>query len=94
MNKVILQYLINDFMQGYHNHADLKYTSFVHKLVQLTKREPSKYKQIKLLHNILGPCTLVTYNLYFDIFHMLYRNDTKIINLLKQINDISVYIYL
>lgn len=94
--KNIILFLIEKYLKG-NCISDAKYITIVNETLSHIKNYTESETQIKALKNFLGPCTKITYELYFDILRKLYNkkvmSDSNLRDLLLSINDDSLFNY-
>lgn len=92
MNKQIINYLSQNFIEG-KRIFDSEYTNIVKITTNNIKLKSEDTEKITTLVTEIGPCTIVTYQLYYDILRAAYPKEVTndmIENLLDSINDIRL----
>jgi|ERR1700679_734204 hypothetical protein len=92
MNKHIISHLSQDFIEG-KRIFDSEYTNIVKLTTNNIKSKSEDVEKLTTLIIELGPCTIITYSLYFDILRAAYPKEVTndmIEQLLESINDIRL----
>jgi hypothetical protein len=94
MNKAIIQHLSQDFIEG-KRMLDSQYDTIVNTTANKLKLISKDKGKIKALITEIGPCTIITYKLYYDIIRKTYPKEitnNMILTLLETINDIKFFV--
>jgi hypothetical protein len=92
MNRNIISHLSKNFIQG-KRIFDSEYTNIVKITANNIKLKSEDAEKITTLVTEIGPCTIITYQLYYDILRAAYPKEVTndmIENLLELINDIRL----
>jgi len=91
MNETILQYLIEIYIRESRSIMDTKYISIIKDIKNKTHNFSCDDDKISIICKNLGPCTLITYQLYHDIIKEVFASkhikDDEIGHFLMDIND-------
>lgn len=93
-NTTTLRYLIELYLKG-KSINDPRYPGIIKDFISKTKQLPDMLAKLSLIYSNIGPCTIITYNIYYDTTRNMFPDkhvDERIIRqLLFKINDIQIF---